>query len=179
MERNIVLIGYRGTGKTAVGRALADRLQVPFFDADAFLEAKLGTTIQDMVARKGWSFFREREKEVIRELSAVRGCVIATGGGAVMDQDNVDCLAGHGFFVLLKADIETMIRRLQGDAATSEQRPALMGTNIYEETRTMIEKRMPTYERVAQFSVDTTHHGIEEVAEIIITQGLASGRAGG
>lgn len=178
MACNIVLIGYRGTGKTAVGKALADKLQVPFFDADAFLEARAGTTIQEMVSEKGWPFFRQMEREIIRELSGKTGCVIATGGGAVMDPDNVNRLAQHGFFVLLKADIETMIRRVQGDAASTGRRPALLGTDIYEETRTMIEKRMPTYERVAEFCVDTTHRSIDEVVDMIVSQGL-TGRAAG
>ncbi|MBW2196129.1 MAG: hypothetical protein JRF37_11475 [Deltaproteobacteria bacterium] len=81
---NIVLIGYRGTGKTAVGRALAERLKRLFYDADVFLEEKLATTIAEMVAKEGWNFFREKEKEVIRELSAKEDSVIATGGGAVL-----------------------------------------------------------------------------------------------
>ena len=99
---NIVLIGYRGTGKTAVGKALSRQLGWPFHDADIFLEKKMGRTISEMVAKNGWTFFRAREKETIRELSALQQSVIATGGGAVMDKDNVDCLANNGFFVLLE-----------------------------------------------------------------------------
>jgi shikimate kinase len=169
---NIILIGYRGTGKTAVGKALATRLGRLFYDSDTFLEEKLTTTISDMVAQQGWPYFRAREKEIIRELSALKDCVIATGGGAVMDQDNADCLAQNGFFVLLKADIATMIRRIQGDETSQQQRPDLLGGGIYEETRALINERMPTYERVADLAVDTTRLNIDEVVERIIKNGL-------
>ena len=165
---NIILIGYRGTGKTAVGKALSERLARPFYDADVFLEEKLSRTISNIVAKDGWPYFRAREKEIIRELSALNGCVIATGGGAVMDHDNVDCLSDNGIFILLKADTPTMIKRIQGDETSRQQRPALLAGNIHEETEALIEKRMPTYERVADMVVDTTHLGIDDVVEQII-----------
>lgn len=165
---NIILIGYRGTGKTAVGRALSERLGRSFYDADVYLEEKLGRRISEMVAAEGWPFFRAREKEIIREISAVQDCVIATGGGAVMDKDNVTCLGKKGTFVLLRADIDTMIQRIRGDEASQEQRPKLLGCDLYEETQTLINQRMPTYEEVADFSVDTTNLAIDEVVEKIM-----------
>lgn len=168
---NLVLIGYRGTGKSAVGKVLADMLSRPFCDADVFLEKKLGTTIKNMVAREGWPFFRAREKEVIQELSAKQNCVIATGGGAVMDKDNVARLAKDGFFVLLKADVPTMIKRIQRDVTSQQQRPDLLDGDIYEETAAMVTKRMPTYEKVADLCVDTTDMTIGQVAEKIIKEG--------
>jgi shikimate kinase len=165
---NIVLIGYRGTGKTVVGRALSERLGRAFFDGDVYIEKKAGRTIKDMVATEGWPFFRAREKEAIRDLSAMKDCVIATGGGAVMDSDNVACLGENGAFVLLKANIDTMIERIQADEATSEQRPNLLGGDIYEETETVLRQRMPVYEEVADISVDTSHLTIDEVVEKIV-----------
>ena len=165
---NIILIGYRGTGKTAVGRALSKRLGRPFFDADTYLEEKLGRTISDMVAAEGWPFFRAREKEIISEISAMENCVIATGGGAVMDKDNVACLGKKGSFVFLKADIDTMIQRIKRDEASPEQRPQLLDCDLYEETQRLINQRMPTYEEVADFSVDTTQLAIDEVVEKIV-----------
>jgi shikimate kinase len=169
---NIILIGYRGTGKTAVGKALSRKLGRPFYDADVFLEEKLDRTISDMVAQDGWAFFRAREKETIRELSALEQSVIATGGGAVMDKDNVDCLANNGLFVLLKADISTMIERIQADETSQQQRPDLVDGGIYEETKTMITQRMPTYEKVADMAVDTTRLTIDEVVDIIMQNTL-------
>jgi len=169
---NIILIGYRGTGKTVVGRALAKRLGRSFFDADVYIEDKAGRTIKDMVAQEGWLFFRAREKEAIQEISAADDCVIAPGGGAVMDDDNVISLHHNGWFVLLKADIDTMIQRIQGDDTSAQQRPSLLGSDIYEETRTLLKERMPTYERVADLVVDTTHLTIDEVVEKIIVEKL-------
>jgi len=165
---NIILIGYRGTGKTVVGRALSERLSRPFFDADDYIEKKAGRTIKDMVAKEGWPFFRAREKEAIQYLSNMEDCVIAPGGGAVMDKDNVAFLRDRGWFVLLKADIDTMIQRIEGDEASSEQRPDLLGGDIYEETETMLRERMPVYEEVADISVDTSQLSIDEVVEKII-----------
>lgn len=167
-EMNIILIGYRGTGKTAVGKALSQQLARPFYDADIFLEKKLSRTIADIVAEKGWAFFRAREKEIIRELSALDGCVIATGGGAVMDQDNVDCLASNGVFILLKADIPTIIKRIKGDDVSRRQRPALLNGDLYQETQALINERMPVYEKVADISVDTTHVHVHEVVDRIV-----------
>jgi len=165
---NIVLIGYRGTGKTAVGKALSKRLGRPFCDADAYLEQKLGRTISDVVAAEGWAFFRAREKEVIGEIAAKDGCVIATGGGAVMDRDNVTRLRSKGVFVLLKADTDTIIERIQGDQMSSQQRPKLLEGDIYEETERLLKERMPVYEEVADFSVDTSMLAIDEVVERIV-----------
>jgi shikimate kinase len=165
---NIVLIGYRGTGKTVVGRALSERLGRAFFDADVYIEEKAGRTIKDMVATEGWPFFRAREKEAIRDLSAMKNCVIASGGGAVMDSDNVACLRENSSFVLLKANIQTMVERIQADEATSEQRPNLLGGDIYEETETVLRQRMPVYEGVADLSVDTSNITIDEVVEKIV-----------
>ncbi|MDY6986791.1 MAG: shikimate kinase [Thermodesulfobacteriota bacterium] len=165
---NLVLIGYRATGKTVVGRALSERLGRPFFDADAYIEKKAGRTIKEMVAAEGWPFFRAREKEAIRQLSAMEDCVIAPGGGAVMDRDNVALLRNKGWFVLLKADMDTMIQRIQGDKKSSEQRPDLLGGDIYEETQTMLKARMPVYEEVSDISVDTSHLSIDEVVERIL-----------
>ncbi len=165
---NIILIGYRGTGKTVVGTALSDNMGRSFYDADVYIEKSVGTTISDMVAANGWPFFRAKEKEVVRELSAIDDCVIATGGGAVMDKDNVACLGKKGFFVLLKANTDTMIQRIEHDDVSAQQRPKLLDSDIYEETEKLLEQRMPIYEQVADFSVDTTSLTVEEVVETIV-----------
>jgi shikimate kinase len=165
---NIILIGYRGTGKTTVGKALSQRLRRPFFDADVFLEEKEGRTIGEMVAKEGWPFFRAKEKEALGRLSGQIDCVIATGGGAVMDSDNVACLRHNGLLVLLKAELETMVQRMQRDAANGQERPGLLGGDIYDETQTMIRQRMPVYLEVADFSVDTTDLSVERVADAIV-----------
>ncbi len=165
---NIILIGYRGTGKTAVGAALSKKLGRSFYDADTYIEKGAGRSISDMVAAHDWAFFRAREKEAIEELSALEDCVIATGGGAVMDKDNVTFLRKNGFLVLLKAEINTMIQRIEQDEVSAEQRPKLSDSDIYEETEGLLEHRMPVYEQVADFSVDTTSLTIDEVVETVV-----------
>jgi shikimate kinase len=165
---NIVFIGYRGTGKTAVGKALSRRLGRPFYDADTYLEEKAGRTISDMVAAEGWPFFRAREKEVIREISAMEHCVIATGGGAVMDKENVARLRDRGALVLLTADTDTMIQRIQADESSPQQRPKLLKGDIYEETERLLKERMPVYMAVADFSLDTSNLAIHEVVDQIV-----------
>ena len=164
---NVVLIGYRGTGKTTVGRVLAEKLGRPFYDADTYLEVKCGRTISDMVAMEGWAFFRQREKEVIEELASLDNCVIATGGGAVMNDENVTALRRHGQFILLTADIPTMVSRIRADNASHEQRPDLLGVDIIEETKTVLKERMPVYKNVANFIVDTTESTVEEVVATV------------
>lgn len=175
-DRNIILIGYRGTGKTAVGQELARRLQRPFYDSDALVETRERRSIREMVDQEGWPFFREREKAAILSLSEASRCVMATGGGAVMDPENASLLKSMGWIVLLTAADEIIVRRIQGDAASREQRPSLSGKTAVEateqemlaETKEILKRRMPVYERLADLVIDTTQLPPAEVAEQIL-----------
>lgn len=165
---NIILIGYRGTGKTSVGKALAGKLGRTFYDADAYVEEKAGSSISDMVAREGWPFFRAKEKAAIAELSSSDGCVIAAGGGAVLDPENVAVMKQSGTVVLLEADTKTIFERMRGDEKTEQQRPSLTGKGPYEEIEEVLAYRRPFYEKAMDFSIDTTSKSIHEVMEEII-----------
>ena len=167
---NIVLIGYRGTGKTVVGQRLAKVLDRPFFDADILIEENGGMTIADMVDTKGWTFFRKLEKEIIRELSERTASVIATGGGAVMDPENVAHLGERGTFVLLTADIDVLAQRIQADQTSARTRPPLVEGTVREELQTMLTERMPTYKELARLTVDTSDRSIDEVVTRIVRQ---------
>lgn len=172
-ERNIVLIGYRGSGKTSVGRELARRLDRPFFDSDVLVEAREGRSIREMVEREGWPFFREREKAVIRRLAAKRNAVIATGGGAVLDPENAELLKSTGWVVLLTAAEEVLVRRIRADAASREQRPSFSGTepsdaSLLEETRVILSQRMPIYQALADLVIDGTAASTAEIVEEIL-----------
>ena len=116
--RNIILIGYRGTGKTSIGKELARRLNRPFHDTDALIEKREGRSIKAMVDKEGWAFFREREKTAIRSLSAIHRCIIATGGGAVLDPENARLLESIGVIVLLTATEEVTVQRMLADPAS-------------------------------------------------------------
>jgi shikimate kinase len=165
---NIVLIGYRGTGKTSVGMALSKRLGKTFCDTDDYIERKVKRPISDMVAQEGWSFFRARENEAIREVSQFEDCVIAAGGGAVLDAENVENLKENGVVILLEATTQTILERMRFDKKTEQQRPSLTGKDPYKEIEEVLEFRRPIYQMAMDFSVDTTSKSIEQVLDEII-----------
>ena len=170
---NIVLIGYRGTGKSAVGRRLADRRGLAFYDADELVEKRGGQSIQEMVAAKGWEFFREREQTVIRELSGIDAAVIATGGGAVLDPENVGLLKRKGRLIWLDADAQTVIARMQEDTNNEQRRPSLTGGEPADETVAVMAARAPFYREAADLYVDTSGKSLDDVvAEICLGLGL-------
>jgi shikimate kinase len=165
---NIVLIGYRCTGKTSVGKALAERLGKAFVDTDVYIEEKANRLISDMVAREGWDFFREKEREAIREITSSEDLVIAAGGGAVLNTENVTKLKNSGVVVLLETTNETILDRMRADEKTEQQRPSLTGKDPLEEIAEVLEIRRPYYQQAMGFSVDTTSKSIQEVVEEIL-----------
>lgn len=175
-DRNIILIGYRGTGKTSVGQELARRLHRPFHDTDVLIEKREGRSIRDMVAREGWAFFRERERAAISSLDGLRRCVLATGGGAVLDPKNAEVLKSLGWVVLLTASKEIIVRRILNDPASREQRPSFSGkasTEISEETMRketteILKQRMPIYRVLADQIIDTSQISTAEIVDEIL-----------
>ncbi len=165
---NIVLIGYRCTGKTSVGRTLSDKLGKEFVDTDTLIERRAGRSIDKMVAEDGWDRFRKIESEIIAEVSRRDEQVIATGGGIVMDWRNVENLGKNGRLIWLKGDAEVIRRRMGDDRQAKVVRPSLTGIDPLEEIRQVLSLRIPLYERAASFSVDTSGSSIQEVAETII-----------
>lgn len=162
----IVLTGYRGCGKTTVGRRLAERLGLPFHDTDALIAERSGRTVREIVVEGGWKAFRNLENRVIAELPKAPG-VVALGGGAVLDGVNVDTLKNEGFFVWLTADPEILVARIAADGRTAGQRPPLAGGDIREETERVLRERTPVYRRVADLAIDTSGRTADEVAEMI------------
>src|SRR3989338_6623192 len=112
---NIILIGFRGTGKTTIGKMLAQRLGKEFVDADAYLEQREGNTIKDIFAEGGENLFREIETHVIAELCQLNNRVIATGGGAILREENLKALKKSGIIVLLDADVDPIYKRIHHD----------------------------------------------------------------
>ncbi len=165
---NIVLVGYRGTGKTSIGIALSKRLGWDFCDTDDYIEGKVKRPISDMVATEGWAFFRAKEKEAIREVSSRKDCVIAAGGGVILDPENVENLKKKGVVVLLEATTHTILERMRSDEKTEQQRPSLTGKDPYEEIEEVLEFRRPLYRTAMDFSVDTTSKSIDQVLDEII-----------
>ncbi len=170
MIMNIILMGYRGCGKTAVGRIVAEKLKRPFFDTDALIQARSGKTIREIVADGGWEAFRTLERSAVEELAGRKGCVIALGGGAVLDQQNVKELKRNGFFLWLTADGATIAGRLRNDGVSNEQRPSLSGTDSDAEIDLLLREREPVYRLVADRVIDTTGRSVDEVASEIMTE---------
>jgi shikimate kinase len=152
---NIILIGYRASGKTSAGRELARLLGRPFFDTDRMIFGKTGRTIREIVEKSGWQAFREVEKTVIAELSGLDEVVIAAGGGAVMDPENVAMLEERGRFIWLQADARILALRMSRDRTGEAQRPSLTGVGTLMEVERVLAKRLPVYRAVADVVVDT------------------------
>lgn len=165
---NIVLIGYRCTGKTSVGKAISERLGKAVVDTDDYLEKKAGRPIGNMVEKEGWDFFRDREREAIREITASDDLVIAAGGGVVLDQENVINLKRNAVLILLEATNETILQRMGADDKTEQQRPSLTGKSPLEEIEEVLEIRRPYYQQAMDFSVDTTSKTVEEIVDEIL-----------
>jgi shikimate kinase len=164
-DRNIVLIGFMGTGKSAVGRILAERLGRRFFDTDSIIEKRAGKQVRAIFAEEGESCFREMESEVIRDLAARRGCVIASGGGAVLSGENVRALKSNGMLICLQADPEFLCRRL----ARSDDRPLLPKGRAERLSRIkeLLHARRAHY-AVADLSVDVSRKPSGQVAREIL-----------
>lgn len=161
--KNIVLLGFMGTGKTAVGKVLAERLEMRFVDLDELIEQEMGMSISDIFFNFGESYFRQVEKEMVRRVSKERGQVIATGGGVVLDNENIENLKQNGILITLSATVEDICRRL----SDKKDRPLLEVPYPEKTIREMLELRKPRYE-LADFIIDTTGLSPEKVAEKII-----------
>jgi shikimate kinase len=165
---NIVIIGYRGSGKSTVGSRLAAHLQMKFVDTDDLIESKEGH-ISDIVKSKGWNHFRRLEKSVIEEISKEDHLIIAPGGGVVLDADNVNALKRNGLIIWLKADQQTLLKRIQKDQGSSTRRPTLTGKGTLEEIEETISEREPFYEKASEVQIDTSMMDVEAVVKDILT----------
>jgi shikimate kinase len=167
---NIFLIGYRCTGKTAVGKALAKRLDMDFVDADDYLVEKAGKSIKDIFAEDGEPAFRDLEEQCLKELGERNNLVVAAGGGAVMREANVETMKSAGKVVLLEADAETIHKRMKRDPKTASQRPNLTDKDEYEEIVHMLEKRRPHYRAAANIVFDSRLLNTRELVKKIAAQ---------
>jgi shikimate kinase len=167
MPCNLVLIGYRCCGKTAVGQHLAQLMSREFIDTDQAIETRFQTRIDTLVADRGWAFFREAETRVLAQVICKKKQVIATGGGMVLAETNRTLIHENGFAVWLLADVDTIVQRLTADLANQASRPRFSDTSLYEETRDTLAYRSPLYENLADMTVDTTCHTPREIARMI------------
>jgi len=166
---NIVLIGYRGSGKTSIGRRLASKLWMEFVDTDALIVERAEKTIREIFEAEGEAGFRQREAAVIREVCARDNFVIAVGGGAVLAAENVAAMKAGGKVVWLRAPAETLHQRIEADAETNASRPNLTAAGGVEEVKLVLEARTPLYQAAADLTLDVTYLEIDAAATRLVT----------
>lgn len=161
--KNIVLVGFMGTGKTAVGKEIARALGMQFVNTDDIIEKKAGMPINDIFARKGEFCFRQIERDVMMEVSSNVDSVIDTGGGAVINELNVKDLKMEGILFCLNAAAGEIFKRAGNEA----HRPLLNVSDPLDRINYLLKKRAPYYKR-ADYQIDTNGRSIKEIAEEII-----------
>jgi len=162
-ERNIILTGFKATGKTAVGTRLAERLGYAFVDLDALVEAEAGMSIPQLLTERGEAGFRELESRMVEQVAQQRRCVIATGGDTVVRPVNLSALKQSGVVVTLTADLETLLSRLSAGA----DRSILHGDDLRAQVEQLLAERRDAY-RQADVTVDTTARTVDETVDGVL-----------
>ncbi|WP_368860140.1 shikimate kinase [Chitinimonas prasina] len=163
---NFFLVGLMGAGKTTIGRSLARLSNKTFYDADHEIEARTGVRVPIIFEIEGEAGFRAREVETIRALTALNDIVLATGGGAVLNPANRECLRKHGFVIYLRASVEELYQRTRQD----KNRPLLQTANPRAKLEQLYTERDPIYRELADLVVDTGRQGVQQLAQSILTE---------
>lgn len=166
MHQNIFLVGLMGAGKTTVGRALARKLNKQFIDSDHEIEARTGVSIPLIFEIEGEASFRQREAEVIRDLTAQSGIVLATGGGAILKPENRACLKAGGIVIYLRASIDSILQRTSRD----KSRPLLQTADPRQRLEQLAREREPYYREVADFVIETGRPNVQSLVQSIIAR---------
>jgi shikimate kinase len=159
---NIVLVGFMGTGKTSVGKRLAEQLDMRFVDMDDVIEEREGKSIPRIFAEDGEPHFRSLERAVVRDLAARHGLVVATGGGIVLNADNISDYERTGIVVCLTATPDTILERV----AKETQRPLLAGDGKMQKILDLLAARRRLYAGI-RLQVDTTLMTVDQVADTV------------
>jgi shikimate kinase len=156
---SVALIGYRGSGKSTIGKRLADRMWQTFVDTDELIVKRAGKSIRDIFEKDGEERFRQIEAQVVAEVCKLSDHVIAMGGGVVLREDNRKAMKDAGLKVIyLKCEPEELLKRIQSDPQTADARPNLTGLGGgIEEIRSLLEAREPLYRSVMTGELDVTH----------------------
>jgi shikimate kinase len=181
-NKNIYLIGYRACGKTTVGKALFSKFSdshIPkntcpalqyknFIDTDEEIVKNEGLSIREIVSKHGFLYLRHLEKKNLKQISAQKDLIVATGGGIILDKKNIMLMKKSGLVFFLKASIETILKRLTNDRKTEDFRPRLSNKKLPEEIRETLKERLPIYIQSSDFSINTDKKSIEEILQKII-----------
>lgn len=162
---NLVLIGYRGTGKSAVAEVLSRKLDMAAVSLDEEIVREAGMPIPEIVEKHGWPWFRDLESEIVARFSRRDGAILDTGGGVVLRSENTENLRCGGVLFWLKASVEVIVARIQGGT----ERPALTeGKSFLEEVEEVLSERLPLYRAAADREIDTDPLTVTGVADEII-----------
>ncbi len=161
---NIVLIGYRGTGKSSVAKILAERLKWPLISTDADIVKKAGLSVPEIIQKRGWDYFRDVESKICQRVGAKDRTIIDTGGGAVLRKENVDALRRHSRVFWLTAEVATIMERIKNN----KDRPALtQNKNYVDEVEDVLKERLPLYKSACDQIIPTDGRTLEEIADEI------------
>jgi shikimate dehydrogenase len=160
---NIVLIGMRGSGKTAVGKILAQKLGRELVEMDELISQKAGLSIPEIAEKHGWEKFRDLEEELTEEVAGRDNIINATGGGVVVREQNISRLKQNGILVWLTASVDTLVQRIGKD----ESRPLLKGKSQREDMEITLAERTPLYQKAADITIDTEGKTPEAIAELV------------
>jgi shikimate kinase len=164
VKKTIVLVGMMGAGKTAVGRALAARLEVPFLDSDAEIARAANMTIAEIFARDGEAFFRQKETLVIGRLLETERCVLSTGGGAFLSAENRRLIGARGVSVWLDADLDLLWQRVRG----KDTRPLLRTEDPYATLGALYRDRVPLYAKADLRVTAQPDYSIDDMAGAVL-----------
>lgn len=164
LKKTIVMVGMMGAGKTAVGRALAARLEVPFLDSDHEIEAAANMTIPEIFSRDGEPFFRQKERQVIARLLEEERGVLSTGGGAFLAEENRDVITAKGVSVWLQADLEVLWNRVRH----RDTRPLLRTEDPYTTLSDLYRARVPLYAKADLTVVSDGQAAIETMVDRVL-----------
>ena len=164
-KTSVALIGFMGSGKTAVGQVLAERLHKQFVEMDSLIEQKAGKSIPEIFQQDGEIGFRELEIEVAKEVADKKNTIIACGGGIVLNKINIDRLRKECIIVYLTASPGVILKRISDD---KNERPLLTVTDRASQIKELLRFRQPFYERAADIKIDTSKLNTDSIAEKII-----------
>ena len=162
---NIVLIGMRGSGKTTVGKILAQKMGREFIEMDELITRKMGLTIPEIVEKHGWEKFRDIEEEITGEVAGRDNIINASGGGVVTREKNIAKLKESGVLIWLQAGVDTLLSRTGED---TDRPPLNEGRNQWEDMELTLKERKPLYQQAADLTVNTENKTPEEVADLVI-----------
>ncbi len=167
-KQHLYLTGYRGTGKSAVGAALAKRFGRRLIDLDQVIQSTAGKSIREIFDFGGESLFRNLESEALAKVSQSAPAIISLGGGAILSEQNRQIIRETGTCVWLVATAQTIAQRIGADATTAARRPPLTSLDQQTEIQQLMQQRQPMYEAAADYKIDTEGVTIDEVAAQVI-----------